>query len=132
MILRIFLEKFSSIKLFIKLFIKILRKLIHLTEREISTHVKNYVRRLDVRQRFNCMSTGVVKELRTVARQGRKGHLYRPDPVPHGPTPEEQVRIIKRRVQKAERDERMDLTIAITPPKTFVVSTISLLDMLML
>lgn len=64
--------------------------------------------------------------LGSVARKGRKGHLYRIDPVPHGPSAEEQVRIMKRRVQKAERDERMDITLAITPPKTHVLSPFSL------
>jgi hypothetical protein len=33
-------------------------------------------------------------------------------------SPEEQARIIKRRVEKAERDERMDITMALTPVKT--------------
>lgn len=63
-------------------------------------------------------ASGVVKELHMVARKGRKGHLFRAEPAPHVPTPEETVHIIRRRVQKAERDERMDITIAITPPKT--------------
>ena len=50
-------------------------------------------------------------------RKGRKAHLYIPDKE-HYPTPEEEVRITKRRIQKAERDERMDITLALTPPKT--------------
>lgn len=33
-------------------------------------------------------------------------------------SPEEQARIVKRRVEKAERDERMDITMALTPVKT--------------
>jgi hypothetical protein len=33
-------------------------------------------------------------------------------------SPEEQARIIKRRIEKAERDERMDITMALTPVKT--------------
>ncbi|KAG1782242.1 hypothetical protein EV702DRAFT_1071002 [Suillus placidus] len=35
-------------------------------------------------------------------------------------SPEEQARIIKRRIEKAERDERMDITIALTPVKTYM------------
>ncbi|KAF8582425.1 hypothetical protein K439DRAFT_1635360 [Ramaria rubella] len=67
------------------------------------------------------MSSQRVEVVRkAVARKGRKGHLYRPSPISHGPTAEEQVRIIKRRVQKAERDERIDITLAITPPKTYM------------
>ncbi|KAH7914908.1 hypothetical protein BJ138DRAFT_267947 [Hygrophoropsis aurantiaca] len=53
-------------------------------------------------------------------RQGRKGHLYG-GPAEHPPvSPEEQVRITKRRVEKAERDERMDITMALTPVKTYM------------
>lgn len=33
-------------------------------------------------------------------------------------TPEEEVQILRRRVQKAERDERMDLSNMIIEPKT--------------
>lgn len=33
-------------------------------------------------------------------------------------SPEEQARIIRRRIEKAERDERMDITMALTPVKT--------------
>lgn len=36
-------------------------------------------------------------------------------------TPEEEVQILKRRVQKAERDERMDLSNLIIEPKTYSV-----------
>jgi hypothetical protein len=46
-----------------------------------------------------------------------KGRLYGPRPHPEV-TPEEAIRITKRRVQKAERDERMDITLALTPVKT--------------
>jgi hypothetical protein len=53
-------------------------------------------------------------------RQGRKGHLYGPRPAHPPPTPEEEVRITKRRISKAERDERMDITLALTPVKTYV------------
>ena len=53
-------------------------------------------------------------------RQGRKGHLYGPKPTHPPPTPEEDVRITKRRMVKAERDERMDITLALTPVKTWV------------
>ena len=53
-------------------------------------------------------------------RKGRKGHLYGPAPEHPPPTPEEQVRIIKRRIAKSERDERMDITMALTPVKTCV------------
>ncbi|KAG2155346.1 uncharacterized protein EDB93DRAFT_1130268 [Suillus bovinus] len=35
-------------------------------------------------------------------------------------SPEEQARIIKRRIEKAERDERMDITMALTPVKTYM------------
>lgn len=51
-------------------------------------------------------------------RKGRKGHLYGPAPSHPPPTPEEEVRITKRRMAKAERDERMDITLALTPVKT--------------
>lgn len=51
-------------------------------------------------------------------RKGRKGHLYGPTPSHPPPTPEEEVRITKRRMAKAERDERMDITLALTPVKT--------------
>lgn len=51
-------------------------------------------------------------------RKGRKGHLYGTTPEHPPVTPEEQVRIIKRRIEKAERDERMDITMALTPVKT--------------
>lgn len=53
-------------------------------------------------------------------RQGRKGHLYGPQPSHPAVTPEEAVRITKRRIAKAERDERMDITLALTPVKTCV------------
>jgi hypothetical protein len=60
------------------------------------------------------------KPAKSTPRKGRKGHLYIAD-INHPPvTPEEQVRIIKRRIQKAERDERMDITLAMTPVKTYV------------
>ncbi|KAH7919671.1 hypothetical protein BV22DRAFT_1074942 [Leucogyrophana mollusca] len=53
-------------------------------------------------------------------RQGRKGHLYG-QAREHPPvTPEEQVRITRRRIEKAERDERMDITMALTPVKTYM------------
>jgi hypothetical protein len=53
-------------------------------------------------------------------RQGRKGHLYGKKATHPPPTPEEAVRITKRRIAKAERDERMDITMALTPVKTCV------------
>ena len=53
-------------------------------------------------------------------RKGRKGHLYGPKPSHPDVTPEEAVRITKRRIEKAERDERMDITLALTPVKTYV------------
>lgn len=55
-------------------------------------------------------------------RKGRKGHLYGPAPSHPPPTPEEEVRITKRRIAKAERDERMDITLALTPVKTCAIS----------
>lgn len=54
------------------------------------------------------------------ARKGRKGHLYAPKPSHPTVTLEEAVRITKRRIEKAERDERMDITLALTPVKTYV------------
>ncbi|KDQ57931.1 hypothetical protein JAAARDRAFT_78424 [Jaapia argillacea MUCL 33604] len=53
-------------------------------------------------------------------RKGRKGHLYGPKPEHPPVTPEEYVRITKRRISKAERDERMDVTLALTPVKTYM------------
>jgi len=50
------------------------------------------------------------------ARKGPNDHG--PMPNPHTVSPEEEVRIIKRRIEKAERDERMDITMALTPVKT--------------
>jgi hypothetical protein len=53
-------------------------------------------------------------------RKGRKGHLYQASHEHPPPTPQEQVRITRRRIEKAERDERVDLTLALTPVKTCV------------
>jgi hypothetical protein len=51
-------------------------------------------------------------------RKGRKGFLYQATREQPPVTPEEQIRITKRRIMKAERDERVDLTLALTPVKT--------------
>lgn len=56
--------------------------------------------------------------VKPIPRKGRKGHLYGPQPSHPPATPEEEVRITKRRITKAERDERMDITLALTPVKT--------------
>ncbi|OCH87743.1 hypothetical protein OBBRIDRAFT_889572 [Obba rivulosa] len=56
----------------------------------------------------------------TTVRQGRKGHLYVEPSDPLPPTPEEAVKITVRRVKKAERDERMDVTLSLTPVKTYM------------
>lgn len=45
------------------------------------------------------------------------------------PTPEEEVRITKRRIAKAERDERMDITMSLTPVKTCVFESYSLYEL---
>lgn len=69
------------------------------------------------------MPKASVKKLgvRYLSRMGRKGHLYEEKRPPPMVAPEEMVRIIKRRIQKAERDERMDITLALTPVKTYVI-----------
>jgi hypothetical protein len=53
--------------------------------------------------------------------RARLGHLLggQPAPAKAKVTPLEQVKIIRRRVAKAERDERMDLTRILTPVRTF-------------
>ena len=59
----------------------------------------------------------------TKARNQKKGSkLMSPAPEPLRPElkAEEQVRITKRRIEKAERDERMDITMALTPVKTYM------------
>ncbi|KAG0704088.1 hypothetical protein DFH29DRAFT_913591 [Suillus ampliporus] len=53
--------------------------------------------------------------------KGRKG-LYSVTPEHQTVTPEEQTHIIHRRIEKAERDERMDITMALTPVKTYMGS----------
>jgi hypothetical protein len=53
-------------------------------------------------------------------RKGRKGKLYQAEVKQLAVTPEERVRITKRRMEKAERDERIDITLALTPVKTYV------------
>ncbi|KAF7328998.1 hypothetical protein MVEN_02529800 [Mycena venus] len=50
-------------------------------------------------------------------RLGRKGFLYLRKTAPQAVMPEERVRIVARRIAKAERDERMDITQALTPVK---------------
>jgi len=57
---------------------------------------------------------------KSTPRKGRRGHLYGTTKEHPAPSPEEQVRITKRRIAKAERDERMDITMALTPVKTWV------------
>ncbi|KAJ7075989.1 hypothetical protein B0H15DRAFT_607080 [Mycena belliarum] len=52
-------------------------------------------------------------------RLGRKGFLYLQKTTPMV-RPEEQVRVTARRVLKAERDERMDVTAALTPVKMYM------------
>jgi len=52
------------------------------------------------------------------ARKGRQGNLNGATQEHQPVTPEEQVRIIKHRIEKAERDEHMDITMALTPVKT--------------
>ncbi|OBZ72867.1 hypothetical protein A0H81_07013 [Grifola frondosa] len=58
-----------------------------------------------------------------VRRLGRKGKLY--GQIPAGPdeyrvTVDEEIRILRRRHRKAERDERMDITRALTPVKDYM------------
>ncbi|ETW76418.1 hypothetical protein HETIRDRAFT_480544 [Heterobasidion irregulare TC 32-1] len=54
------------------------------------------------------------------ARKGRKGHLFNANHE-HPPTPPvELMRHTKRRIAKAERDERMDITLALTQVKTYM------------
>lgn len=52
-----------------------------------------------------------------VKQQPKSGKLFR-HPKGSYITPEEEVRIARRRMEKAERDERMDITATLTPPKT--------------
>jgi hypothetical protein len=53
------------------------------------------------------------------ARKGRKGHLYGVVDKSQV-TPTEQVNITRRRIEKAERDERIDIALSLTPVKTCV------------
>ncbi|EIW77854.1 hypothetical protein CONPUDRAFT_157032 [Coniophora puteana RWD-64-598 SS2] len=53
------------------------------------------------------------------ARNHKKSKLMSPAPTLEA-TAEEKVRIVKRRIEKAERDERMDITMALTPVKTYM------------
>ncbi|KIM87737.1 hypothetical protein PILCRDRAFT_814444 [Piloderma croceum F 1598] len=57
---------------------------------------------------------------KSTPRKGRKGYLYGTTPTHPAPSPEEELRITRRRISKAERDERMDITIALTPVKTYM------------
>ncbi|KAJ7640169.1 hypothetical protein B0H17DRAFT_994872 [Mycena rosella] len=52
-------------------------------------------------------------------RLGRKGFLYL-QKTAQSIRPEEEVRITARRILKAERDERMDVTVALTPVKQYM------------
>lgn len=54
-------------------------------------------------------------------RKGRIGPIYRVKQIPKL-SPEETIRVLARRMAKAERDERVDLTIALTQPKQCVSS----------
>jgi hypothetical protein len=54
-----------------------------------------------------------------LVRKGRKGHLYGVIDQP-GTTPEEQIQVLRRRIEKAERDERMDIALSLKPVKTCV------------
>ncbi|KAJ6510433.1 hypothetical protein C8R45DRAFT_814906, partial [Mycena sanguinolenta] len=53
-------------------------------------------------------------------RLGRKGFLYLQKTAPRAVRPEERVKIVARRMIKAERDERMDITHALTPVKQYM------------
>lgn len=66
------------------------------------------------------MARGATGTVKASPRAGRKGHMYGP-PIQHpGPSKEEQVRIITRRMVKAERDERVDITLSLSEVKTCV------------
>jgi hypothetical protein len=66
----------------------------------------------------------VLRSIHTTPTWAKKVKI--PDPnVPkkeHIPTPKEVALQFKRRVQKAERDERMDISMSLTEVKTFVVT----------
>ncbi|KAG2148815.1 hypothetical protein DEU56DRAFT_909130 [Suillus clintonianus] len=53
------------------------------------------------------------------SRKGTKG-LNGATPQRQPVSPEEQARAVQRRIEKAERDERMDITMALTPVKTYM------------
>ncbi|KAJ6589084.1 hypothetical protein B0H19DRAFT_1014188 [Mycena capillaripes] len=53
-------------------------------------------------------------------RLGRKGFLYLQKTAPKAVKPEERLKITARRMVKAERDERMDVTAALTPVKQYM------------
>ncbi|KAJ7262783.1 hypothetical protein B0H12DRAFT_1047526 [Mycena haematopus] len=53
-------------------------------------------------------------------RLGRKGFLYLQKTAPRAVPPPERVKIVARRIMKAERDERMDITHALTPVKQYM------------
>ncbi|KAJ7119491.1 hypothetical protein C8R44DRAFT_175979 [Mycena epipterygia] len=64
--------------------------------------------------------TAVVPRKAPSPRLGRKGFLYLQKQAQHHTKPEERVRITARRILKAERDERMDITRALTPVKQYM------------
>ncbi len=50
--------------------------------------------------------------------------VHRPSTKPPPASEIEQYKTVKRRIAKAEREERMDITKALTPPKTYVNAVI--------
>ncbi|KAJ7334742.1 hypothetical protein DFH08DRAFT_292391 [Mycena albidolilacea] len=57
---------------------------------------------------------------RPTPRLGRKGFLFLQKSAPNAAKPPERVKIVARRMVKAERDERMDVTHALTPVKQYM------------
>ncbi|KAJ7902709.1 hypothetical protein B0H14DRAFT_1145066 [Mycena olivaceomarginata] len=57
---------------------------------------------------------------RPTPRLGRKGFLFLQKSAPSAAKPPERVKIVARRMVKAERDERMDVTHALTPVKQYM------------
>ncbi|KAL0948180.1 hypothetical protein HGRIS_010791 [Hohenbuehelia grisea] len=67
-----------------------------------------------------CFSARVQQYVQRPKTKGKTGFMKGPHQHSQDHTPEEVVRIIARRIAKAERDERVDMTLALTPVRTYM------------
>ncbi|KAJ7629396.1 hypothetical protein DFH06DRAFT_1057011 [Mycena polygramma] len=74
----------------------------------------------EIAQKIHRITTDHSAVRKPIPRLGRKGFLYLQKTAPKAVKPEERLRITARRISKAERDERMDVTRALTPVKQYM------------